>query len=209
MREIDKVLDEKEKVLWEGVPQTKPYVLRGLSITLVGVFLLGFSALFFWISGLMKNTGAFSAGFFLLMPMVFLIAGILLLLGPLWSYLSLRNTYYAITDKRVIIQKGIIGRDFEYVDFDQITNAEVNVGFLDKTAGNDSGTISVFTAGSVFRGRKGGIISKPYTLCNIGNPYKVFRLFKDVSHSVKTDIEFPNKFRPKTNPGYNSKFKTK
>ncbi|MBS3112497.1 PH domain-containing protein [Candidatus Woesearchaeota archaeon] len=116
-----------------------------------------------------------------------------------------KHTYYTITNKRVLLQKGLIGRDFEMVDFDQITNAEVNVGFLDILFGRKSGNILISTAGS-FTYTRSGAVQKPYTISHIENPYEVFKFFKKVSHAVKTDIQYPNKYRPKTNPGYESDY---
>jgi len=51
------------------------------------------------------------------------------------------------------------------------------------------------------------MMRKPFTISNIPDPYEVFKLFKKVSHDVRTDIEYPNKLRPKTNPGYKSDYK--
>jgi len=128
--------------------------------------------------------------------------GIILIFGiPTYNYLVHSRTYYAITNKRVIIQTGVIGRDFKMVDFDQITNAEVNVGLFDKIFGGSSGSIIISTAGTFVEGNHGPM-SKPYTLSNIENPYEVFKFFKKVSHAVKTDVHYPNQYRPKKNPGY-------
>ena len=143
---------------------------------------------------------------FFMLPLIIMILGILF--APfIYKLLVYRYTYYAITDKRVIIQKGVIGRDFEIVDFDKITNAEVNVGFFDKIFGNETGSIIISTAGTFTYTPRYGRIKKPYTLNNIYNPYEVFKFFKKISHDVKTDVHYPNKYRPKTNPGYKTEYK--
>lgn len=209
MREIDKVLDKNEKVFWEGSPQGKPYVLSSLIGTVIGTFLLMFLIPFFVIPFLAKGAPLWFMGAFMVIPLILLFFALATFFSPLFAYFNLKNTYYAITDKRVIIQKGIIGRDFQYLDFDQITNAEVNVGFWDKIAGKDSGSLLLFSAGSLSYGRNGEQISHPYTLSNIDNPYEVFKLFKDVSHAIKTDIQFPNQYRPSKNPGYDSSYNPK
>ena len=132
--------------------------------------------------------------------------GIVLVFGiPIYQILVYKHVYYAITNKRVLFQKGLIGRDFEMVDFDQITNTEVNVGVLDKLFGGGSGSILISTAGSFTYTRRGAV-QKPYTISHIDNPYEVFKFFKKVSHAVKTDIQFPNKYRPETNPGYGTDY---
>ncbi|OVE74626.1 hypothetical protein BVX95_01720, partial [archaeon D22] len=41
----------------------------------------------------------------------------------------------------------------------------------------------------------------------IQNPEEVFKFFKKVSYDMKTDVQFPNKLRPKNNPGYNTNYK--
>ncbi|MFC1775034.1 PH domain-containing protein [Nanoarchaeota archaeon] len=74
---------------------------------------------------------------------------------PIYNIILHRHMHYAITNKRVIIQKGVIGRDFEMVDFDKITNAEVDVGFFDQIFGGNSGTIKIATAGSFTYTRSG------------------------------------------------------
>src|SRR3989338_7522331 len=198
MRELDKVLDQNEKIFWEGKPKFWPFFLGGFMGAIFGLF-------FLVIGGIFVVQGIASGNYlFILLPHFWI--GIGFVFGvPIYKALVYKHTYYAITNKRVLLQKGLIGRDFEMVDFDQITNAEVNVGFLDKLFGGNSGSILISTAGSFTYGRYGPV-QRPYTLRNIENPYDIFRFFKKVSHAVKTDIQYPNKYRPKTNPGYNTKY---
>ena len=42
----------------------------------------------------------------------------------------------------------------------------------------------------------------PHVLSHIPHPYDVFRFFHRAEYDVKTDIEYPNRLRPDTNPGY-------
>ena len=199
MRELDKVLDKSEKVLWEGKPNFLPFLFSSMLLSLIGIV--------FMLSGLVVLVQGIMTGnlFFLLFPHFWI--GVAFVFGiPIYKALVYKHTYYAITNKRVILQKGLIGRDFEIVDFDKITNAEVNVGVLDKLLSRNSGSILISTAGTFTYGRRGPI-SRPYTLRHIPDPYKVFKFFKKVSHDVKTDIEYPNKYRPSTNPGYKTSYK--
>ena len=191
MKELEKVLDSNEKVFWEGKPKFWPFFLGGLQ--LVGSIFLSIFVLFF-VSAMI--------------PYFWFIAIALIFAGPIYKALVYKYTYYAITNKRVLIQKGLVGRDFEMVDFDQITNAEVNVGVIDKLFGSGSGSIIIATAGTFTYTRSGPAL-KPYTISNVENPYEVFKFFKKVSHAVKTDIKYPNKYRPKTNPGYNTTYNPK
>ena len=195
MRELDKVLDSGEKVLWEGKPQFLPFFFSGSLLMLFGLFWMMFLVIFIIAMG----------PFVLCLPHFWV--GIAMLFGPpVYSGLVHKNMYYCITDKRVLIQKGLVGRDFEMVDFDKITNAEVNVNLFDKMFGENAGSILISTAGSFTYGRHGAV-ARPYRLSNITNPYEVFKFLKKVEHDVKTDIEYPNKLRPDTNPGYKTEYK--
>lgn len=124
MRELDKVLDSDEKVLWEGKPNFLPFFFSGLWLSFFGLIFLG--------AGLAAIVIGISSGNYFILLMPYFWIGLIFVFGiPLYKALVYKYTYYAITDKRVILQTGLIGRDFEMVDFDQITNAEVNVGVFD------------------------------------------------------------------------------
>jgi len=198
MRELDKVLDRDEKVFWEGKPKFWPFFLSSFAAAIFGLFFLVFGVI------ILLQGIASGDYFFIFLPHFWI--GVLFVFGiPIYRALVYKYTYYAITNKRVIFQKGLIGRDFEMVDFDQITNAEVDVGVLDKLFGGGSGSILISTAGSFTYTRRGAI-QKPYTISHIDNPYDVFKFLKKVSFAVKTDIEYPNKYRPKINPGYGTEY---
>ncbi len=81
----------------------------------------------------------------------------------------------------------------------------MTVGFLDILFGRKSGSILVSTAGTIVS-TKHGPRQRPYTLSHIENPYEVFKFFKEISHAVKTDIEYPNQLRPENNPGYQTQY---
>src|SRR3989338_2916418 len=145
MRELDKVLDNREKIIWEGQPQFWPFIL-GSSVpsAIFGLFWLAVISPFIFAWFLIPATTVF-----FIVPLAFSLIGLWAVFGtPVYLALVHKYTYYAITDKRVIIQKGLIGRDFDMLDFDKITNAEVNVGVFDKLVGKDSGSLKLTTAGT-------------------------------------------------------------
>ncbi len=208
MNELNKVLNESEKVMWQGAPSFWPFFFGGSILTsLFGLFWMIFLIPFIWMAISDIFFGSHIYGFGILLLPHFWV-GVVLVFGiPIYQILVHRHTFYAITDKRVILQKGVIGRDFETIDFDQVTNSEVNVGVFDKIFGNgNTGSILISTAGSFTYNRQGGMVQKPYTLRNIPNPYDAFKFFKQISHDVRTDINYPNKMRPSENPGYDTKY---
>ena len=207
MQEFANVLNKNEKTHWEGRPKFLPFLMSGaiMSMIIGLIFIVFLIPMTLSIAPLMEEIGYM----YVLILLPLLVPGIFfIIVAPIYQILVHRHIYYAITDKRIILQKGLIGIDFEIVDFYQVTNAEVNVGAFDKLFVGDSGSILISTAGSFTYGRHGPI-QRPYVLRNIENPYAVFRFFKDVAHAVKTDIQFPNKYRPDTNPGYNTNYTSK
>jgi hypothetical protein len=196
MEYINEIIDKNERMLWSGKPNFLPFVAGSIFVSLFGLLFMAVPLLGFIASGQIM---------FLILPH-FWIGLIVFLGGPAYSWFVYKYVEYAITDKRVIIKSGLVGRDFKTVDYDQITNVEVNVSIWDKLLAKSSGTICIFSAGTISYG-KHGPYATPYRLSNIPNPYEVFKLFKKTSFDVKSDMEYPNKYRPHDNPGYNTKYK--
>ncbi|OVE74671.1 hypothetical protein BVX95_01530, partial [archaeon D22] len=127
MREFDKVLNEGEKVLWEGKPVAKPYIFEIpilIMTAFLSLFTLGGLLLFFKDFPKTENMG--------IGGILFFVGFMVLFITFLYRYLEYSKLHYAITDKRVLIQKGIIGRDFAIYALDRIPNAEMNVSMTDK-----------------------------------------------------------------------------
>jgi len=199
MKELKKVLGKEEKIIWQGKPNFWPFVLKSFILTIFGIFWMGFLSIFFLIFG----------PWIIILPH-FWIGLFLIFGGPLYSFLVYKYVWYVITDKRIIIQRGLVGRDFTSIDYDKITDVDVIVGIADKLFGGKegSGSINIYTPASFRMGSNGSYI-KPNSLANIPNPYGVFQKFKKLAHDVKTDISFPNMYRPGVNPGYGTQYKPK
>lgn len=206
MKELNKIIEDDEKILWEGKPNFMPFFFRGVWASLP----IGTAFLVAGVLILISSYGKFVdnlTSFLISLPFLFVgsIIGIYWPLLRIWIY---KHTYYGITNKRTIFQTGIIGRDFEILDFDKITNTQVNVGVFDKLFSKSSGSILISSSGD-YSVNLYSHLPINRTLSNIPNPYEVFKFFKKVSYDVKTDIEFPNQYRPKINPGFKTSYKPK
>ncbi len=201
MNEIHKVLNTNEKIMWEGKPTFWPFFFSSF----VGIL---FGLIFMAVGGIPIIEGIQSGNYLMILLPHFWIGFLFTFGAPTYTALVHQHIFYAVTDKRVIIQKGLIGRDFQIVDFDKVTNADVKVDFLDILFGKQSGSISISTAGTIVSS-KNGPSQRPYSLRNIKDPYKVFNFFKEISHAVKSDIEYPNQLRPQDNPGYQTQYNPK
>ena len=221
MKEIDKILTQNEKILWEGKPLFLPYFFTSLlPLFFIALFFFG-PILFIWIQSKIslmlfapllrmfppEALSSASSHSLFTDPILggFLFMGFFIIFtGPLYNILVFRNIYYVITDKRVIVQNGLIARGFEIIDFDKVANAGVRIGFFDRLFGHNTGSIFVspMSANTTY------VHSDMFqpTLSNIRYPYDVFKFFEKVSYDIKTDIQYPNQLRPKENPGYQTEY---
>lgn len=233
MNEIDKVLGQDEKIFWQGKPIFWPYFFsKTIPATIIGLILLSVIIPFLVFGSFTRNYIAYnlkqvsgmpaqisvevrkqndiSLWWEVIISIPFLYMIFWLTIGN-YIYISLlyKHLYYVITNKRLVIQKGVIGRDFEYVDFDQITKSEVNVGIWDKIFKKNTGSIFVSTSGSFIETNEGKQVATPHMLNNIEDPYSVFKFFNKVTYDIKTDIKYPNQFRPEKNLGYKTEYDPK
>jgi len=72
--------------------------------------------------------------------------GFLVLLGLPFSYLSIKNTDYVVTNQSLYVKKGVASTNIETVDIDKLQNTEYSQSFWGKQLG--FGNIEVSTAGS-------------------------------------------------------------
>ncbi|MBI4182292.1 MAG: PH domain-containing protein [Candidatus Aenigmarchaeota archaeon] len=194
MRELDKVLSRGERVLWEGRPVFWPFLSLGVITLPLGGVLIGALVLLAGAPGLVVFA----------IPYTWILLFFAVIV-PLYKMLVHKNMWYAVTDRRVIFQHGLVGRDFSFADFDQISNLEVNVGVFDKLWGRGTGSIRIFTPGTFASGRRGSMAQRPYVMSNVPEPYRVMQGLKKLSLDVRADIQYPNQYRPPANPGYTTR----
>lgn len=157
MDEINKIIDSNEKIIWSGKPKYKPFMFAPAIISLI-LAIIG---------------AVFTAGtgnVFVVLGAI-LIAVIILVI----AHLNFNVTHYAITNKRLIYQKGIIGRDFVSVDYDKVQNASADVGIIGVIF--KTGNVKVFTGKMRTIHSKHGSRTVPVhdTFVHIEKPYDVLK----------------------------------
>ena len=195
VKEIDRILDPNEQILWRGKPQYRAYILKFLPATFFGLFWCSFLVPFYWavFTGKMPIFGWLVLG-----PHT--LVGLGLLGTPLWASLVYPYIEYAITNKRIITKAGFFARSFTTVDYTNLTDVSVNIGLIGRLT--DTGDILFVSGMGIFTEKTG-----KHSISAIKKPYEVFKLLKKTYFDIKTDIEFPNKMRPDVNPGYQSEYK--
>lgn len=202
---IRELLDSGEDVIWEGKPDKVTYVI---GYPFMYIFALGWLAFdLFFIIGI-SSDGAPSELAWILVPFfIFHLMPVWIAVGGVfyrlinWKYKS-----YIITEKRVYIESGIIGRDVKTIAFSEISEPEVHVGLIEKLRGCGSIKLTPYSA-TRNSGNQGAMTRG--TLQHISDPYVVYKLVKQMSLDIKSDMEYPNALRPDENPGYNTEYRPK
>ena len=191
------VLASGETILWRGKPQKKGFVATK-SLTLLPIAII-------WLILDMSIMGSALGGGQML---GFFIPFFLLHLMPVWIWLGnaltanrrWQNTAYYVTNRRIIIQGGVMAVNETSLFYKDIQNTQVRIGLLDKVFG--TGDI-LFDAGMYTN--KGHV--KYFSFADLEDPHQVYSRIQKIILDIQTDIEFPNAYRPAENPGYNTQYK--
>lgn len=197
------MFDPGENLIWEGKPDKTAYVVGPVFLFIIAgvMFVIAISAL-----GIIAATGAEGEVLMACILVMALNLTAALIMGvalPVYRSINWKNTNYAITDRRIYIESGILGRDISVKDFTDINDPEVNVGFMDKI--RNCGSVHLSRRYYITRsGRKQYILAP--ALMHISDPYGVFDLVKRMALDIKSDIYHPNALRPEDNKGYNTDY---
>lgn len=194
INDIENILDQNEKIIWRGNPKFSAYILKSLPISLFGIFWCTFLVPFYWAVFTGK---APIFVWFVLGPHTFV--GLGMLTAPIWQSLLYPYIEYAVTSKRIVYKSGFFARNFSTVDYVHLSDVSVNIGFIGTLT--NTGDINFVSGMGMFVPKTGR-----GSLSGIENPYDVFKLLKQTYFDIKTDVEFPNKYRPITNPGYQTDY---
>ncbi len=69
--------------------------------------------------------------------------------ASIYPFLVWRNVYYIITDKRLIVRKGVVGTDYDILDLEYIQHVSIGRGFRDKVYNTASLRIKAIGVSSI------------------------------------------------------------
>lgn len=194
-------LAEGEQELWSAKPKKSAFIInnivRMMPVALIWLLFDSFIIYVFISSGAIKE---------MVLPIIIFFAFHLL---PVWIWLGniitaskkWKNTKYYVTDRRIIIQTGIIGASYDTIYYKDIKNVSLKIGVIDKLL--KVGDIYIDT-GSILTSSSKNVMM---TILDVENPYEIYGKLQNIVLDIQTDIEFPNAYRPDENPGYNTKYK--
>ena len=190
-------LIDGETELWSGKPKKSAFIVNKIFSALPFVlvwFLMDGMIGFFIISDTaqVKILWLFIIPFFVLhlLP-VWLWFGNILTVNRKW-----KNAKYYMTNKRIIIQNGYISENYQTIYYKDISNVTLHVGLIDKMLGVGDVIFSVNQNDS----------SEDTVFFDLENYKEIYNKIQKIVLDMQTDIEYPNAYRPETNPGYNTKY---
>lgn len=188
MTNLSRLLHSDENIIWQGKPVFKAFVFGGHSIVLF-VFGLIFMATPTFMLLMTLQSGA-PLFIFSLIPLIFVIVGFGIAFGsPISSALAHRNTEYAITNKRLIIQTGAIGLKTRFIDFEKIQEVSIKVGLMDKifrTGGIYADTASSVRGWNYYSGSGRGYNVMHPDFIALKDPYKVHNILQEAMKDMKS-----------------------
>lgn len=188
-QQFEAVKDSDEYIYWTGKPAFLPFIMSGLPFLIFGLLWGVFD--FFFIMNMTSDMLWFAIPFFAIHAFPFY--GSILNIIRLW--LVHGNTYYAITDKRLMMRSGFWGTDFKAVDYDKIVDLEVSVNPIENMLG--VGSIRAFSGTTTSKGSR---VFDRYVA--VQNPYEVFKKIKEAAADIKIKMGDQEARQPGGNTGF-------
>lgn len=151
---LKQLLNENEKVLWKGCPKKSSYAIsKSIAMMPIGILwgLIDFGIIAMILSGVIKNTPQYLI--FILIPFF------AIHLTPFWIWLynlikssnEMKNTYYLITNQRIICIKGKTPYIDNVLNINELQHVKLSIKLIDKllhvgdiTVSGESGTLTLF-----------------------------------------------------------------
>ena len=166
-------LDEGERVLWEGRPDGRLFLLRRVDAFLIPFSVLWGGFAFIW------TIGAAFAGapfFFVLWGDLFCLGGAYLIIGRFAHDARIRHhTRYAITNRRALIVRGAVGRALKEMPLAPGLEMELREGTPGWIRLGPASPTVGFRGWGVWTGEDGS-----FTLRGLAEPGEVYALLRSV-----------------------------
>lgn len=173
-RQFFDVKENDEKFIWLGEPKFLPFVATGIPFLLIGIAwgMFDYRA----VVNISRQNFSLMIPFFALHTF------------PCWGsilnmfrlMLTHRNTFYAITNKRVMMKDGLWGDNFNAINRDKIIDSQITVNPLEKIMG--VGTVCFFAGETDNRGL---VLADKFV--GIENPFEILKKVKIGGTNLKAD----------------------
>ncbi len=168
-QDIRETLEPDESVIWSDKPLRTPFILKGIVFAIIGIPWIALPLII-----IIKASPKILLNPEILLFMIFWygISILVFFASPLYSLLVWKNVYYVLTNRRLIVRKGLVGIDYDTLNLDLIQQVNLNVGFWDKKYG--TGTLIVQATGV-----------RPISLYAVREPRKVYEVINRAVREIK------------------------
>ena len=167
---FEPILDKNEKIVEVFKPnKAKVFLSSFISSFLFLLFMFAIACLAIFVPE--ENVEPINP-LWILLPV-----GILLFIEAIvmiFTAMYYKKTYFAYSNKRVIVRTGIIGVDYKSLDIKMIGAFDVNVSFIDKLVHKNTGSIRFGSMSSPVTNQAGGIV-----FASVTNPYENYKKIKE------------------------------
>ncbi len=183
---FDDILGEDEKILFVLRPNKTRFVwLNNLFGRILGLLF----GLVFVILGILASQLGIEEADLLPSQISFILFGAFFILIVLIEIICVnvmyKKTFYALSDKRILVRTGIIGVDFRNLDISFVGSVNINVNLYDKFLKPNTGTISFGSFAAPIANPSG--VSMAFNFKYIDNPYDVYKSIKKMIDDIKKD----------------------
>lgn len=108
------------------------------------------------------------------------IFAVVVILSIVFSILYYNKTYYACTNKRLVVRTGIIGVDYKSLDMKTIGAIDVYVSLFDKILHKNTGSLRFGSMSSPINGQ-----NSVFNFSHITNPYENYKKIKEYIENIE------------------------
>lgn len=165
-QQLKNILHRNEKIIETYKPnKLRFFMINAIIFYIIWLFIIGLSLLAIFVPDSDGSTIPFYTLYIVLGAF-----GGALILNYFFLFMSYKKRLYLYTDRRIIIQSGIVGIDFKSLDHDTIGATEVRVDFIDKVLKKDTGTIRFGSMSSPIN-----TAQSMFAFYGIEKPYEVYQ----------------------------------
>lgn len=173
--EIKNQLSRDEKILWSGQPK-QGIVIRGADMFMIPFSLMWGGFAIFWELSVLRSD---APTFFTLWGIPFVLVGLYLIIGRFFFEAKQRaNTFYAVTNERVLIVSGVLSRRIKSLNLRTLSDLSLSEGK------NNEGTIS-FGGGSPLASMFGGFSGWPGMEQHLGPRFELVSGAKSIFETIR------------------------
>ncbi|MBS1635717.1 MAG: PH domain-containing protein [Bacteroidetes bacterium] len=173
--DFDKIINRDEKIIWSARPKLAPYLFAETGFMFLGI---AFGIAWIIIALNLPHEDNMTAKYFWIFGAVYLAQMSFVTVRKLVYF---KHTVYALSNQRILIRTGFMGRDFKTTDLEKIADIEVKVNMVSKFY--KVGSIRFFS-GVIKKDDSGS--SKVYeSWLGIEEPYEVFKLVKQTTRELQ------------------------